>query len=157
MGKRIKLEERTVTKTFFTPLKDKEVRELLEQAGGLSSDIRLDEEKLKAMVSEKKGEIQTKTNDLNDILEKLYVGKEEKEVTCTQVRDWSKKEIRWMDGKKVLEKRDMTLEECQVTLDVQAKKTGDEVLAGAEEKLKDDARVFKTKKNSQKGAVTLVQ
>jgi len=117
-GKVSKFERREIKKKFWFSLTTKEKDDSGKLAGEIDGQIQRDEEKAADLRKEWKVKIDGKRSKLRGLLATLKAGKEFREVDCEEVKDFGKKEIRYMVGKKCMESREMTSNELQLSMGV---------------------------------------
>lgn len=136
-----RIEKKTITKEFWNPLTDKELSAVGKEAGQLKAQINTRETALKNYNKERKAEIAELELEFSDLCSVLVAGKRKEEIECEMVKDFAKKTVRYMKGRKILEEREMTTEELQTSFNVSDKpvepkpedKEDGPIFAGAED------------------------
>jgi len=149
-----RIEKRDMKKHFWIQLSDKELAKLGTDSGKLRGKINIRKDKFDDMKKKESAEIKELETELAGMLHTLGTGKEQREIECIEVKDFGKKEVRYMAGKKVLQSRNMTGEELQTamvfnkTQKIVDKASSD---AAVEQKLRKEATNFKEGKKKGNG------
>lgn len=151
-----RIEKRELKRKFWFDLTKEEESKLGKDAAALHAEIKADGEALAAIKKEWNAKIKTKIVEHDRLSTIQNTGKECREVDAIEVRDYGKKEVRYMFGKKVMETREMNADELQTTMQLEKRQAeraehAEEVKAqGTEQKLRDQAEEFQKKRKSAK-------
>lgn len=159
-AKKKHIEKRDVKKQFWFELTEKETREMSKQAGNLHAEIGKDDLAFTEVKKAWKAKIGKKQTELGTMLAVLKTGKEQREVEAQEIKDFDKREIRWVVDGKVIESREMKPEETQQSFALDASKKRKQDLAdakktiSAESKLRKEAEEFQSKRKKKPAPTT---
>lgn len=154
--KKTRLEKRELKKTFWFELTDKEKLSIGQTNAALGNEIKNDQAAFKEIKKEWSKRISGKVIEHDRVEAVIHTGKEMREVEAVEIRDYGKKEVRYMHGKLVMETRDMTPEEVQTTMQLEKREQeraehATEVQAeSTEQKLRNEAESFQKKRKGMK-------
>lgn len=151
MTKRKHIEKREVRKRFWFVLDGEEKIQYGVKAAELEHKIEKEERivtDLKEKVKNHNSTITENSKERRSLLRAIKSGKELRDADAIEVRDFEKKEIRYLVGKKVVETRDMTEEEAQVSMKFKKDEGKKE---GVEQRLRKEAEAFRGKKKTVNG------
>lgn len=120
-GTKKTMERRDVEKHFWFDLTIDETRTLAKKAGNTNEEIERMEEKFSDYKKAEGVKIKEKKTQLKYFLEILKTGKENRKTKCEEVKDFSKGEIRWVQGKETIKTVKMTDQDKQRSLDLNKK------------------------------------
>lgn len=161
--KKTRVEKRDVKRKFWFPINDKEKSELMKLSLELDRQVDADRvllladiEKFSADKKARTAAINDKERNRKDINHHIRVSKELREVEAIEVRDYGKKEVRYVVGKTVMEQREMTADELQTSFNLEKRnkeRASEKTSANqskAEVALRAEAEAFRQKKTVRK-------
>lgn len=125
-AKKTHIEKREVKRKFWFSITDKEKGEMVKLSLELDRQVDVDRgqlladiEKFNADKKARNAEINEKERNRKEVNHHIRVSKELREVDAIEVRDYGKKQVRYVVGKAVMEEREMNSDELQTSLNLE--------------------------------------